>query len=71
MQTTGGWPTAQPKKKGTRKLSTVDKYLKYLEWADKKKLPAFLTYPTMSQNFSAKIRLIQAPDKPHRGVINK
>lgn len=48
----GGWPAAQPKKNRTRKLSTVDKYLKYLEWADKKKLPAVFTYPMMSQNFS-------------------
>lgn len=36
----------------TRKPSTVEKYLKYLEWADKKKLPAILTYPTMSLDFS-------------------
>ena len=48
----GGWPAAQPKKNRTVKASYVDKYLKYLEWADKKKLPAFLTYPPMSQNFS-------------------
>ena len=65
MPTTGGWPTAQPKKKGTRKLSTVDKYLKYLEWADKKKLPAFLTYPTMSQNFS-----VNSDEKKELRIIN-
>lgn len=47
-----GWPAAQPKKNRTRKLSAVDKYLKYLDWADKKKLPAVFTYPMMSQNFS-------------------
>lgn len=52
-----GWPAAQPKKNRTRKVSAVDKYLKYLEWADKKKLPAFLTYPTMSQNFSCPCNL--------------
>ena len=50
--TAGGWPAAQPKKNRTRKPSAVSKYLKYLEWADKKKLPAFLTYPTMSLNSS-------------------
>jgi hypothetical protein len=49
--TKGGWPVAQKKKNRTRKLSVIDKYLKYLEWADKNKLPAFLAYPTMSQNF--------------------
>jgi transposase InsO family protein len=33
----------------TRKLSRLDQYFKYLEWADaKKKLPALFTYPTMS-----------------------
>lgn len=50
--TTGGWPSAQKQKNRTAKPSTVSKYLKYLEWADKKKLPAVLTYPSMSQNFS-------------------
>lgn len=54
--TLGGWPEAQKKKNRTRKPSAVDKYLKYLEWADKKKLPAVLTYPTMSQNFSFRSR---------------
>jgi len=52
--TKGGWPVARQKKNRTRKPSAVSKYLNYLEWADKKKLPAFLTYPTMSQNFSEK-----------------
>lgn len=47
-----GWPAAQPKKNRTRKQTAIEKYLKYLEWADKKKLPAFLIYPLMSQNFS-------------------
>ena len=50
--TSVGWPAAQPKKNRTRKPTATEKYLKYLEWADKKKLPAFLTYPPMSQNFS-------------------
>ncbi|MGZ3732797.1 MAG: DDE-type integrase/transposase/recombinase [Parachlamydiaceae bacterium] len=39
-------------KNRTRKPTAVEKYLAYLEWAEKKKLPALLTYPTMSQNFS-------------------
>lgn len=51
LQPTGGWPEAQKKKNKTRKLSIINKYLKYLEWADKKKLPALLAYPPMSQNF--------------------
>ncbi|MGZ3805856.1 MAG: DDE-type integrase/transposase/recombinase [Pseudobdellovibrionaceae bacterium] len=36
----------------TRKPSALEKYLAYHEWAEKKKLPALLTYPMMSQNFS-------------------
>lgn len=37
----------------TRKPSTVDKYLKYLEWADKNKLKCLsLGMPSISQNFS-------------------
>jgi len=37
----------------TRKPTSVEKYLKYLEWEDsKKKLPMLFTYPMMSQNFS-------------------
>ena len=44
----------KPRKKiRTRKPTYVEKYLKYLEWEDsKKKLPALITYPMMSQNFS-------------------
>lgn len=61
--TTGGWPAAQPKKNRTRKPSAVSKYLKYLEWADKKKLPAFLTYPTMSQNSSDELVPRRRDDK--------
>lgn len=64
--TAGGWPAAQPKKNRTRKTSAVDKYLKYLEWADKKKLPAFLTYPTMSQNFS----FVETFDRQEQEVKN-
>lgn len=41
------------KKIRTRKMTTVDKYLAYLEWGAKKKFPAlYFTCPTMSQNFS-------------------
>ena len=41
-------------KNKTRKLSTVDKYLQYLEWADQNKLKCLIFgNPTMSQNFSA------------------
>ena len=37
----------------TRKLSAVDKYLKYLDWADKNKLKCIiLGMPSISQNFS-------------------
>jgi hypothetical protein len=52
IKPTAGWPMAKKQKNKTRKATTVDKYLKYLEWAEKKKFPAILTYPTMSQNFS-------------------
>lgn len=52
LKPSGGWPVAQKKKNRTPRGSSVSKYLKYLEWADKKKLPAILTYPPMSQNFS-------------------
>ena len=41
------------KKNKTRKPNAVETYLKYVEWDEaKKKLPALLTYPSMSQNFS-------------------
>jgi len=50
--TTGGWPVAQKKKIRTRKLTATEKYLKYLEWAEKRKFPAYLAYPMMSQSFS-------------------
>jgi hypothetical protein len=41
------------KKIKTRKPSFVETYLKYVEWDEaKKKLPALITYPSMSQNFS-------------------
>ncbi len=53
IKPTAGWPMAKKQKNKTRKATTVDKYLKYLEWAEKKKFPAILTYPPMSQNFSA------------------
>lgn len=40
------------KKNKTRKVSVVDKYLNYLEWADKNKLKCLiLGNPTISQNF--------------------
>lgn len=48
----GGWPVAQKKKSRTRKTSTVDRYLSYLEWAEKKKLTAHLAYPMMSMGSS-------------------
>lgn len=39
----------------TRKPTAVEKYLKYLEWEEeKKKLPAILTYPMMSQSYAIK-----------------
>lgn len=42
----------KPKNK-TRKTTVVDKYLKYLEWADKNKLKCIsLGIPSISQNFS-------------------
>lgn len=48
------------KKNRTRKPGSVQKYLKYLEWEQsKKKLPIFITYPTMSQNFSENEILIK------------
>ena len=59
LQPTAGWPVAQkkrPKKIRPRKPTSAERYLKYLEWADKKKLPAILTYPTMSQNFSSQVK---------------
>lgn len=41
------------KKTGSKRSSSVNQYLKYLEWEeDKKKLPIFFTYPAISQNFS-------------------
>jgi transposase InsO family protein len=44
----------------TRKPSTVDKYLNYLEWADKNKLKCLVfPNPTMSQNFSFEAHLDQ------------
>jgi len=52
LKPTGGWPEAQKKKNRTRKPSAVDRYLGYLEWAEKKKLPAAFIAPAMSQNFS-------------------
>ena len=51
-------PIQKPKKSRTEKTRTTkksaaQKYLDYLEWAEKKKLPAiFFTYPTMSRSFS-------------------
>ena len=47
-------PEKQAQKKNkTRKVSTVDKYLSYLEWADQNKLKCLiLGNPTISQNFS-------------------
>lgn len=44
----------KPEKKiRTRKPTYLERYLKYLEWADsKKKLPALIMEPVMSQNFS-------------------
>lgn len=50
--TAKGWPSPPKKKNKTTRKSFVDRYLNYLEWADKKKLPAILTYPTMSQSSS-------------------
>ena len=50
--TATGWPVAQKKKNRTRKPSATAKYLAYLDWADKKKLPAYLMAPPMSQIFS-------------------
>ena len=41
------------KKNKTRKISAVDKYLSYIEWADRNKLKCLiLGNPTISQNFS-------------------
>ena len=52
--TKGGWPVAQKKTNRTRKKTFADKYLNYLEWDEaKKKLPIIITYPTMSQSYSA------------------
>jgi hypothetical protein len=50
--TLGGWPNAQKKKGRPRKASAVEKYLKYLEWTEKKKLSILFTYPLMSPNSS-------------------
>jgi len=44
------------RKNRTRKPTAVEKYLTYLDWAEKKKLSALLTYPTMCQNFSMGIK---------------
>jgi transposase InsO family protein len=48
-----------PNKIRTRKITAVAKYLAYLEWDAKKKLPAFfVTYPTMSQISSDPRRIL-------------
>lgn len=59
--TPGDWPQAKKKKNRTRKPSVFSKHLKYLEWLDKNKLSALITYPTMSQNYPMNLQINRAP----------